>query len=301
MADRDVIVIGAGPAGLSAAAWAHTLELDYLALDAATALGGQLHRVHNRVVDYIGVSASNGAELAAAFARHAGALGVRISTSVEVARVDVANRTVETAAADRFAARRLVIATGVRRRKLGVPGEADFVGRGVSPSASKFAELFRDQPVLVVGGGDAAFEEALILARVCTRVTLAHRSDRFRARRDFRERVAADPKIDVLAGVELEAIEGTDRVERVRLGGRELDVAGVFICAGIEPNTELVAGQVELDDRGYVAVDSRQRTSAEGVYAVGDVTAGSSLTIAAAVGEGAAAVKDIQRRLGGGE
>jgi thioredoxin reductase (NADPH) len=300
VADRDVIVIGAGPAGLSAAVWAHTLRLDYVALDAAASVGGQLNRVYNRVVDYLGVPVADGAELAAAFGQHAGALGVRVETSVDVSHVDVANLAVETGAGARYTARSLVIATGVRPRTLGVPGEADFVGRGVSPSASKYAELFRDKRVLVVGGGDAAFEEALILARVCEHVTLAHRSDRFRARRDFRDRVAADPKIDVVTGVELEAIEGEDRVERVRISGREMEVAGVFVCAGIVPNTELVGGQLETDGRGYVVVDSRQRTSAGGVYAVGDVTAASSLTIAAAVGEGAAAVKDIQRRLGEG-
>jgi thioredoxin reductase (NADPH) len=299
--DLDVLVVGAGPAGISAALWAHTLELSYAVLERGETPGGQLLRVYNKVVDYAGLPAADGAALAERFRDHLASVGARIETGAGVAVVDVAARSIETAAGDRHTARHLVLATGVRRRTLGVPGEAEFVGRGVSPSASRYAHLFRGQRVLVVGGGDAAFEEALILARVCERVTLAHHSDRFRARADFRERVMADPRVEVLTGVTLEAIEGNERVERARLAGPggpvARDVAGVFVCAGVVPNTDLVEGQLDLDDRGYVRTDARLRTSVDGVYAAGDVCSGSSLTIAAAVGQGAAAIKEIQRRL----
>lgn len=298
--DLDVVIVGAGPAGMSAALWARTLELRYEVIDDAPAPGGQLHRVYNHVVDYPGVDARHGAELAEHLSRHLDGLDVRIRSGAAVTAIDVAARSVESGYGS-LRARHLVLATGVRRRTLGVPGEAELVGRGVSPSASKYASQFSGQRVLVVGGGDAALEEALILAKVCERVTIVNRTERFRARPDFRDRVAADPRIVVHDRTELLAINGGDRVTGVELRGTDgpysLDVAGVFVCVGVLPNSDLVAQQVAVDERGYVRTDERQRTSADGVYAAGDVCSGSSLTIAAAVGQGAAAVKDVQRRL----
>ncbi|MBK6427074.1 MAG: NAD(P)/FAD-dependent oxidoreductase [Blastocatellia bacterium] len=297
--DVDVAIVGAGPAGISAAIWAHTLKLRYAVLEAAREPGGQLLRVHNRVLDYAGLPSENGAALAERICAHAEMLGVTILPSATVSAVDVERGLIRIGEST-VTSRHVVLATGVRARTLGIPGEAVFVGRGVSPSASRFAEQFRGCRVIVVGGGDAAFEEALILSEVCEHVTLIHRSDRYSARRDFRDRVDGDPRIDVVPFAELIAIEGVDRVERVRVRLDDtlasLDVAGVFVCVGVEPNSELVAGQVELDHRGYVVVDSRMRTSTDRLYAVGDVRSGSSLTIAAAVGEGATAVKDIQRQ-----
>lgn len=304
MTSLDVVIVGAGPAGISAAIWAHTLKLRYAIVESAAVAGGQLLRVYNRVVDYAGMPSENGAALAERLRGHAGELGVAIRTGASVSSVDLERGVLKVDDAE-VESRFVVLATGVRARSLGIPGEAAFVGRGVSPSASRYAEQFRDRRVLVVGGGDAAFEEALILAGVCREVTLVHRSATFSARADFRERVASDPRIHVIEFAELIEIEGADHVERVRLQvrgeGSALDVDGVFICAGVEPNSELVADQVEFDARGYVAVDTQMRSSHSLLYAVGDVRSGSSLTIAAAVGEGATAIKDIQRRLTRGE
>lgn len=304
MTSLDVVIVGAGPAGISAAIWAHTLKLRFAIVESAAVAGGQLLRVYNRVVDYAGMPSENGAALAERLRGHAGELGVAIRTGASVSSVDLERGVLKVDDAE-VESRFVVLATGVRARSLGIPGEAAFVGRGVSPSASRYAEQFRDRRVLVVGGGDAAFEEALILAGVCREVTLVHRSATFSARADFRERVASDPRIHVIEFAELIEIEGADHVERVRLQvrgeGSALDVDGVFICAGVEPNSELVADQVEFDARGYVAVDTRMRSSNSLLYAVGDVRSGSSLTIAAAVGEGATAIKDIQRRLTRGE
>ena len=300
MSSLDVAIVGAGPAGISAAIWAHTLKLRYVVLDSAPVAGGQLLRVYNRVVDYAGVPSANGAELAGRLRGHADEIGVSIRTDAAVSAIDLDRGVLRIEDAE-IETRYVVLATGVRARVLGIPGEAAFVGRGVSPSASRYADQFRDRRVLVVGGGDAAFEEALILANVCREVTLIHRSAKFSARADFRARVKADSRIRVIEFGELLEIGGADRVERVRLKvhgvDSSLDVDGVFICAGVEPNAELVADQVAVDDRGYVKVDTQMRSSHSRLFAVGDVRSGSSLTIAAAVGEGATAIKDIQRRL----
>lgn len=300
MSQVDVAIIGAGPAGISAGIWAQSLELRYTLLESAAVMGGQLRRVYNRIVDYAGEPAQNGTELADRLLRHAESLGVTIRPTSAATSVDLERGVVATDSGS-YDTRFVVLGTGVRARVLGVPGEAEFVGRGVSPSASRYAEQFRDRRVLVVGGGDAAFEEALILAEVCSHVTLMHRTDRFRSRVDFRNRVASHPRIDLVEFGDLLAIEGADAVERarVRLRGVEstLEVEGVFVCAGVVPNSELVASLVPLDPRGYVTVDAQMRTSHERLYAVGDVRSGSSLTIAAAVGEAATAIKDIQRRL----
>lgn len=301
MAEHEVLIAGAGPAGIGASIWAHTLGLDYVVIDRAPVPGGQLHRIHNKIVDYPGLISRDGAQLLGHFLQHMATLGVRVLRDQEIVAVDLEQRRVETAGGDTLGARRLVLAMGVRRRRLGIPGEAELVGHGVCPSASKHAHEFRGQRVLVIGGGDAAFEEALILADVAEHVTLAHRSERFRARADFQQRVREQNNIDLLPNAEVVAIDGAGRVERVSVrspdGHVSLPVGGVFICIGVEPNTGMIADQLDLDARGYIRVDARQQTSHAAVYAAGDICSGSSLTIAAALGQGAAAVKDIQREL----
>ena len=302
MADLDLIVVGGGPAGLSAALWAWDLRLSFVAFDAGPVPGGQLHRVYNKVADYPGLEARDGAGIARAFADHLARHAVEVRRSSAVESVDAAAGVV-VAGGERFAASFVVLATGVRKRRLGVPGEAELLGRGVCPSASKYAPEFAGKRVVVVGGGDAALEEALILAETCELVTLVHRGSEFRARPDFRARVAAHPRVRVLFGTRILAIEGRERVEGAVLdsepGGPPVAVEGVFVCAGVEPNVELVRGQVELDRAGYVVTDVRGRTTADRLYAAGDVRAGSSWTIAGAVGDGAAAVKDVSRRISG--
>jgi thioredoxin reductase (NADPH) len=298
--DLDLVIVGGGPAGIAAALWAWDLKLRFAALDAGREPGGQLHRVYNQVADYPGVEAADGAGIARAFAEHLARHRVELRAGVAAERLDAESGAVE-AGGVRLVARFVLLATGVRRRALGVPGEAELAGRGVCPSATRHAGEFAGRRVLVAGGGDAALEEALILAEVCDRVTLAHRGASFRARPDFRARVAAHPRIEVLFGAELRAIVGDGRVEGVRLNRAAADetlaVEGVFVCVGVEPNSEIARGQLGLDPAGYVVTDVRGRTSADRVYAAGDVRAGSSWTIAGAVGDGASAVKDVSRRL----
>jgi thioredoxin reductase (NADPH) len=218
--------------------------------------------------------------------------------------VDVARGEV-TLPGETLVARFLLLASGGRRRTLGVPGEADSLGRGVWPAARKHGDRFRGRPVLVVGGGDVALEEAALFAPLCGHVTLAHRGSQFRGRPDFQATVRADPRIDIHLGTNLLAIEGYPEVTGALLEGPRgqfrVEAAAVFICAGNAPNDELVRGQVQADDQGFLRTDVRQRTSAPRLYAAGDVCSLSSWTASAAAGQGTIAIKDIERRLSAGE
>jgi thioredoxin reductase (NADPH) len=297
----DLLVIGAGPAGMSAALWARRLDLEALVLDAGDRPGGQLWRIPGPVPDYPGLEPTLGADVAARFAASLAATDVSVRTGAVVERLDAVQATVELAGGERLSARFLVLATGVRPRRLGVPGESDVVGRGPAPVAYRHAPAFAGRRVLVVGGGDAALEEALLLAPVAEHVTVAHRGDRLTARPAFVDAVRRDPRIELRLGQRLVAILGDADVSGAELETTEgrivIPVQGVFVCAGVQPNSELVRGQVDLDAAGFVRTGPMQRTSADRVYAVGDVCSGAALSIAAAVGQGATAVKDIQRRL----
>jgi thioredoxin reductase (NADPH) len=200
-----------------------------------------------------------------------------------------------------FRARFVLLATGARRRTLGVPGERDELGRGLSPAARRYGDQFAGRTVLVVGGSDVALEEAALFSRVCDRVILAHRGTAFRGRADFRADVEREDRIDVRFGTTLLGIEGEPSVEAALLRGpsgpyRE-EVAAVVVCAGLAPNSELVASEVRTDPQGYVITDVQQRSSEARLYAAGDVCAGSAWSVAAAIGQAAIAVKDMERRL----
>src|SRR5215213_3141093 len=186
---HDVIIIGAGPAGLSAALWCDELGLDTLVVERAAEVGGQLLRVYNPVENYLGVRAANGRELRDLFAAQVAEREFDLWTEAEIESVDLRAKRVRLRSGEELQAIALVLATGVRRRRLGVPGEEEFAGRGVLESGRLEREQFAGEDVLVVGGGDAAAENALLLAEVCATVTLVHRGERLRARREFVERL----------------------------------------------------------------------------------------------------------------
>jgi len=300
---HDVIIIGAGPAGLSTAFWCDELGLDTLVLEQSEQIGGQLHRVYNPINNYLGLKAQNGAELLEHFTADVDSAEFDLWTQTSISSVDLKTHRVSLASGEELQSIAIVIATGVRSRELGVPGEKEFVGKGMIGSGARDRELFAGHDVCVVGGGDAAVENALLLAEVCPTVTLVHRGRKLRARHEFTEQLQAKHCITVFTESVLTRIIGSDHVEAVEIQRKQglkpfqLAVRGVLIRIGVEPNTELFRAQVETDERGYVVVNSQQETNVPMVFAVGDVSNPLALTISSATGAGATAAKVIASRL----
>ena len=300
---HDVIIIGAGPAGLSTAFWCDELGLDTLVLEQAEQIGGQLHRVYNPIENYLGVKARNGEELLELFSGEVEAAEFDLWTQASIASVDLKAKRVSLASGESIQSISIVIATGVRPRDLGVPGEKEFVGKGIIDSGARDRELFAGHDVCIVGGGDAAVENALLLAEVCATVTLVHRGKKLRARREFMERLQSNHCITVFTESVLTRIIGNEQVEAVEIHRRQglkpfqLAVRGVLIRIGVEPNTELFREQLETDEKGFIEVSSQQETSVPMVFAVGDVSNPLAPTISSATGAGATAAKVIAARL----
>ena len=292
-----LLVVGAGPCGASAALWARSLGLGVEVLEREEAPGGQLRSVHFPPLNFAGAAEGDGRALAARLARQLGAAGIAVRRA-EAAALEPEAAAVRTAAGERIEAAAVLIATGVRRRLLDVPGERELEGRGVSYSATRDRARLAGRPVIVVGGGDAAFENALILAEAGSQVTLVARRAA-RARREFRDRVAAEPRIELLENTSVAAIEGEGAVAGVRLagpGGRVTrEASGVVVKIGVVPNTEWCRGAVELDPEGYALVDANFLTSHPRAWAAGDVTRPPLFGIAVAVGQGALAVAAVRR------
>lgn len=298
-----MIIIGAGPAGLSAALWCDELGLDTLVIEQGAEVGGQLLWVYNPVENYLGLRASNGRELRDRFSQQVEEADFDLWTEAEIESVDLRSRRVRLRSGEDLRAISIVIATGVRRRRLNVPGEEELKGRGVVESGVGEREWLSGKDVCVVGGGDAAAENALMLADVCPTVTLVNRGTALRARREFAERLKSEHRVTVFTEATLERIIGDERVEAVEISRKgafkpfQVAVQAVLIRIGVEPNTELFTEQLALDERGYIAVTSEQETSIENVFAIGDVSNPSAPTIAGATGAGATAAKVIASRL----
>ena len=300
--DFDVLVAGAGPAGLSAAMWCRDLGLSAVVLEQESAPGGQLRRIYNPITNYLGSAAANGTEMCDRFLQTFGQYNAPVVLNSRIAEIDVAGRSFLTRSGERYSGRFMIVATGVSRRRLGVPGEDKFEGKGILASGARDRAATAGKIAVIIGGGDAALENAIMLSEFASRVYVIHRRSRFAARAEFVERAASDPNIELICDSTVTSIDGRDRVEAVTLIGNspasrmQLQTDFVLIRIGVVPNTDLVKGKVELDGRGYVVVDPLCRTSAESVYAVGDVACPTAPTIATAVGMGATAAKHIRFR-----
>jgi thioredoxin reductase (NADPH) len=299
---HDVLIIGAGPAGLSAARWCDELGLDTLVLEQSEEVGGQLLSIHNPVDNYLGLHAANGRELRERFVEHTKDCDFDLWTNVEIAGVDLKAKRVTLRSGEELKAIAIVIATGLRRRKLGIPGEDEFIGRGIIESSAD-RQAFAGKDVCVIGGGDAAAENALLLAEVCPTVTLVHRGKKLRARREFAEQLHTNHCITVFPESVVHRIIGREHIEAVEIERSgaikpfQMAVQGVIVRIGFAPNSELFREQLQLDERGYVLISGAQETSRENVFAVGDVANPLSPTISGAVGAAATAAKVIASRL----
>jgi thioredoxin reductase (NADPH) len=300
---HDVIVIGSGPAGYTAAIYAARAQLKPLVFE-GTQFGGALMTT-TEVENYPGFrDGITGPELMDEMREQALRFGADLRMEdVDAVSLDGPVKSV-TVGDQTYQARSIILAMGAAARHLGVPGEEALIGMGVSTCATCDGFFFRDQDIAVVGGGDSAMEEATFLTRFARSVTLIHRRDEFRASRIMLERARANDKIQFLTNTQVTAIEGDPKVSGVRLRnavtGEEstLAVTGVFVAIGHDPRSELVRGQVDLDAEGYVQVEGRTTsTSVEGVFASGDLVDHTYRQAITAAGTGCSASIDAERWL----
>jgi thioredoxin reductase (NADPH) len=302
---HDVLIIGAGPAGLSAALWCDELGLDTIVLEQSEQVGGQLLTIYGPIEDYPGVRANNGREFLERFSDRVSEADFDLWTNVEIESVDLKAKRVALRSGEELQSISIIIATGVRRRQLGIPGEREFVGHGIIESANKDRNEFAGKDVCVIGGGDAAAENALLLADVCPTVTLVHRRKTLRARPTFVQKLQGQHCITVFPESVVTRILGNDKVEAVEILRKDalkpfqMAVQGVMIRIGVEPNTGLFREQLQLDDEGYAIVSSQHETNVANVFAIGDVSNPLAPTISGAAGSGATAAKVIASRLDG--
>jgi thioredoxin reductase (NADPH) len=300
---HDVLIIGAGPAGLSAARWCDELGLDTLVLEQRDEVGGQLLSIYHPVENYLGVRANNGRELRDRFVEQTKGCDFDLWTNVEIESLELKAKRVSLRSGEQVQSIAVIIATGLRRRKLGIPGEDEYRRRGLIESGARDRDQFAGKDVCVIGGGDAAAENALLLAEVCPTVTLVHRGRQLHARREFTEQLHTHHCITVFNESVVKRILGNEHVEAVEIERSQaikpfqMAVQGVLVRIGFEPNTELFRDQIELDERGYAVVNGQQETNVSNVFAIGDVANPLAPTISSSVGAGATAAKVIASRL----
>ncbi|MBA7645275.1 Thioredoxin reductase [subsurface metagenome] len=290
----DVVIIGGGPAGLTAGLYASRAKLNSLLIERGL-VGGQIANAE-RVENYSGFPEGiNGFELGQLMHQQATKYGLK-TLLAEVTGIELqeGQKVIRTTEGD-FMARAVIIAGGSERYKLDVPGEEEFTGKGVSYCATCDGAFFREQPVAVVGGGDAAITEALHLAKFASRVTVIHRRDQLRASRILQEKAFSQPKIEFRWNSIVEKIEGGDLVKKIGLRqvktGEEsaLEVAGIFISIGLKPNTDYLEGILPLDVTGHIITDEKMETKVPGIFAAGDIRHNSTRQVITAAGDGATA------------
>ncbi|HYH34285.1 MAG TPA: thioredoxin-disulfide reductase [Nocardioides sp.] len=299
---RNVIIIGSGPAGYTAALYTARAALEPLVFEGSVTAGGALMNT-TEVENFPGFrDGIMGPELMDQMRAQAERFGAELVAD-DVVEVDLAGdvKVVRTAT-DTYTARSVILATGSGYRKLGLPREEELSGRGVSWCATCDGFFFRNQAIAVVGGGDSAIEEATFLTRFGTKVYLIHRRDELRASKIMQERAFADEKLEILWNSEVAEINGGDRLESVTLRDtvtgqtRPLEVTGLFIAIGHDPRSELLTGQVDLDENGYVLVHHPTTlTNLPGVFACGDLVDHNYRQAITAAGTGCAAALDAER------
>ena len=295
----DIIIIGAGPAGLSAAVYAKRAGFSTLVLDKSPVSGGQVLSTYE-VDNYLGIPGVTGMELGEKFKNHAVSAGAEF-VCANVLSVDAEGETkvVHTDKED-YEAAAVIFAVGAHHAKLGVKGEEELTGMGVSYCATCDGAFFKNRKVAVVGGGDVAIEDAIFLARGCEKVYVIHRRDTFRAAHSLVDKAREMPNIEFVIDTTVTEICGEDMVEKLVLSNvktkeqTELEVNGIFIAVGIVPDTELLQGVVQMDEKGYILSDELGNTSVPGIFAAGDCKKKRLRQVITAVADGANAVTGVE-------
>jgi thioredoxin reductase (NADPH) len=303
----DVIIIGGGPAGLTAGLYTSRAKLRTLLVERML-MGGQVMTT-TKVENYPGFPGGiDGPDLMVRFQEHCQEFGLEVSYGEAENILDKGEVKIVVVDGEELTTRSIIVTTGAEPRKLGIPGEQEFIGRGVSYCATCDGAFFRDVPVAIAGGGDTAAEEALFLTRFASKVTLIHRRDKLRATPILQERLTANAKIEVLWNTEVDRVEGDNSGAKalelrdaVTGKKRSLPVEGLFVAIGVTPKAHFLAEILELDPDGYILTDPECRTSMPGVFAAGDVRKKILKQIATAVGDGAVAAIMAEKYLEGFE
>ncbi len=312
----DLVILGSGPAGLGAAIYAQRAELKTLVIEKEMVSGGQVLTTYE-VDNYAGLPGIGGFDLGMKFREHADKLGAAFAEDV-VLRIEEADMAeldqVQAAEAgnslkkivgekESYYARTVIIATGAQHRKLGVPGEEELVGMGVSYCATCDGAFFKNKVTAVVGGGDVAIEDAIFLGRICEKVYLIHRRDELRGAKSLQKKLMEMKNVEILWDTVVDSINGTFKVSTLSLSNKktgeqkEIAVDGVFIAVGISPNTEEFKGVIEMDNGGYIVAGEDGITSVPGIFAAGDVRTKQLRQIITAVADGANCVTSAERYL----
>lgn len=297
---KEIVIVGAGPAGLAAAIYGKRAMFDEVVLEAYPQCGGQVLYT-DRIDNYPGLYGISGMELAKAFREHADALGVPIlEHTVMELKKNENGFSLLLENGDCMIARAVILAVGSTYRRLGVNGEREFMGRGVSYCASCDGAFFKGKDTAVIGGGNVALQEALSLSSICRMVYLVHRRDEFRAEKKLQEALKKKENIKVLPYYEVKEIQGKEIMEQLLLvqnqtgEEKKLPVSGVFIAIGMEARSQFAREIVEADKNGYLLAGEDCRTNIHGIYAAGDVRAKASRQIVTAVSDGAAAIHSLE-------
>ena len=298
----DLAILGAGPAGICAAIYATRAKLNTIWLDKKFVQGGQIVDTYE-VDNYPGLPGITGLDLGEAMAGHAEKLGMKPQRepvrSIEAGQGIKVIRTKK----NEYRARAVIIACGATHRHLGIPGEEELSGMGVSYCATCDAAFFQDRTVVVVGGGNVAVEDAILLSRTCTKVYLVHRRDELRAEKILQECLFACKNVELIWDSIPLSIEGTDKVEALKIQNKKtqeesfIETDGVFIAVGIVPGTEKFKDLVKLDEAGYIVAGEDGITSEPGIFAAGDIRTKNLRQVVTAVADGANAVASAQRYL----
>jgi thioredoxin reductase (NADPH) len=300
--DQEIIILGSGPAGLAAAVYAARADRRPLVL-AGSEPGGQVS-LTDTIENYPGFPEGiSGGDLFSLFQKQAERFGALVDFSSATA-VDLTARPFRlTADSGEYQAKALIVATGASPRRLGIPGEDEFYGKGISYCATCDGAFFRGKNVMVVGGGDSALEEGIFLTRFAAQVTIIHRRNELRAGKILCHRAEQNPKIRFLLETIVEEIRGPDRVKSAALRNVSsgkidvLPVDGIFIFIGHDPNTSLFRGKLDMDEKSYLRIDNQMRTSVSGVFAAGEAADPSFRQIATSAGMGVAAAISAERWL----